>query len=154
MHITAIQVQSLDGHTTRGEAVNIYDWTSTEDSQQSKIILKPETLRVVMTAQPAQFAAETVPTQLEFSAETPVALIERLERAGYTEALFVGGPNLLASFLGQKLISQLVVTIEPLVFGAGYPLVEELPASQSLQLTDFQQLNQRGTLLVTYAVLT
>lgn len=186
MTVRALMVQSVDGRTTRGDDPNVYTWSSPEDQEQffatirassliimgsgtyqaakSQIVLKPETLRVVLTSQPEAYRADAVPGQLEFSSLAPDLLIASLEERGYTQATLAGGQKVLGSFLEAGLVTELVVTIEPFLFGAGAPLVtapSPLGFSASagtqpppkLQLLQLIQLNQRGTLLLTYQVL-
>lgn len=172
MKLTAVLVESLDGFITRAGDSNIYDWTSAEDSQQffsevrraklvlmglqtylaakPRIILSPNTLRIVLTSQPEKFAAEAVSNQLEFLRISPMDLFHQLEAKGYETGLIVGGAKTLASFLSAGLVAELKITIEPILLGAGQPLAEALPTGFKLKLTDLKQLNAKGTLLLTY----
>ena len=174
MKITAILVESLDGLITQGSNPNIYNWTSLEDTQQffikiaaanliimgsqtyltakSKIISKPGTLRIVLTSQPEKFVTETVPHQLEFINLTPEKLVLELENRGYSSALLVGGSTTLTSFLNANLVSELKITLEPIMLGSGKPLAQKLITEKKLKLKNWQKLNIQGTLILNYIV--
>ncbi|HCC84603.1 MAG TPA: hypothetical protein DEP87_02885 [Candidatus Pacebacteria bacterium] len=174
MNVKLMMVQSLDGCITAGKNSNIYDWTSQEDAEQffaeiatakvivmgrqtyeanrTKIKLRPGTLRVVLTSQPDQFISEKVPEQLEFSAESPTQLVKRLAAAGCPEILLVGGSICNTAFLAVGLVTEIWLTIEPVIFGSGLTLCQTLPSPMALELQSCDQLNSRGTLLLKYRV--
>jgi dihydrofolate reductase len=174
MEITLVAVISVDGKLTRGEDPHIYEWTSPEDKEhffnlveksrliimgrktyeaaRSVIKLKPETLRVVVTHQPEALAAEAVPGQLEFSSTEPEALVKDLTAKGYTDALLVGGSSLNAAFLKAGLVTELMVTVEPWIFGHGLSLVKQLSSQVDLSLVSATRLNEQGTLMLRYTI--
>ncbi len=174
MKITALMVASVDGKITRDSGESIYDWTSPEDQEQffatirsarvivmgrrtwqaarDKIVLQPETLRVVLTSRPTEFAAESVPGQLEFSALKPRELVTKLAADGREQILVVGGAQVLGAFLADQLIDELQLTVEPWLFGSGMALLPERSINAQLQLIELRKLNARGTLLLRYAV--
>lgn len=177
--ITAITVTSVDGRFTRGDEGNIYHWSSQEDFanfsqvrslhnlivmgsgtfdyglayQQSGLKPEKERLRIVMTKNPEKYAQYAVSGQLEFTNESPQELVNRLEKEGYERMLFVGGKNLLVPFLQEKLIDEIILTIEPKIFGTGKILEAKKDLDIQLQLKDIKQLNKQGTILLTYDVI-
>ena len=178
MKITLIHVLSLDAKLTKGLGDNIYEWSSPEDfahfkdtmAQHNLVVMgsgtfngvkdnhasgfKPEQerLRIVLTSKPENYKKYTVAGQLEFSDETPSALIKRLEKEGYTNLLLVSGGKVATSFFKEKLIDELLITIEPRIFGVGKPFVQEIPMDISLTLLKTKQLNTTGSLLLKYKV--
>lgn len=172
--VVLVMVQSVDGRTTRGTETGIYTWTSPEDSQlffhliathhviimgrktyeasRSRIKLRPDALRVVLTHRPAEYASEVVPGQLEFSAEAPANLLQRLAQLGHKEVLLVGGSEITAAFLNASLVDKLRITLEPKIFGAGSPLTGELFQTCGLRLKTIHQLNAQGTLHLEYLI--
>jgi dihydrofolate reductase len=110
-------------------------------------------LRVVLTSHPDEYAAAVVPGQLEFSALRPKELIAALEARGYTSLLLLGGGKVNGAFLAAGLGDELYLTIEPVVFGNGVPLLSATDVTISLKLLESQQLNEQGTLLLHYAIL-
>jgi dihydrofolate reductase len=175
MEITLAMVMSVDGKTTRGNDVNIYSWTSSEDQKHffalrdsfSVIImgrktfaaarqlmtLSPDKLRLVVTRNPEQFANEAIPGQLEFTGSSPSEIIEVLEGRGYSRALLVGGQQLNEAFMAMNTVTHLWLTVEPIVLGEGNSLLGNNRIDAKLQLDSVEKLNERGTLLFKYTVL-
>lgn len=174
MQITLAMVMSADGRTTKGDDPNIYSWTSPEDQEHffsliaknnliimgrktyesaaEKIRLSPERLRMVMTKNPDSYADSAVKGQLEFSNEPPVELIRRLDANGFTRALLVGGETLNWYFLKAGLVDELLLTVEPQLFGSGAGLFSGPLDSLKLELLEQKQLNDQGTMLIRYKV--
>ena len=174
MHVSVVMVQSVDGNITNGTDANIYSWTSAEDSAfffsqieqntliimgsrtyemaKTKIQLKPDKLRVVLTRNPEKFADQVVAGSLEFSNETPQELLTQLEKRGFTKALVVGGSEVNGIFFSANLVNELIVTIEPILFGQGLHLTSKLSQKVPLKLRSITQLNSQGTLLFRYTV--
>lgn len=69
------------------------------------------------------------------------------------EALLVGGSEINGAFFAQKLIDDIFLTIEPIFFGDGLPLVQGLSDEVQLELLSMKQLNPDGTLLLHYNVI-
>lgn len=174
MKVIMIAVSSVDGKATRGYDPNIYKWTSKEDSDfyfgllaRSKLIVmgsgtfeaarhlikhKKGRLRIVLTHNLKKYSAEQLPGLLEFTPETPRALVGRLWKK-YNELLLVGGPALYSSFLKDGVVDEIYLTIEPLIFGTGKPLFEPIGFNEiRLKLTSVKKLNKKGTLLLKYKV--
>ncbi len=174
MNVILAMVMSLDGKTTRWDSPEIYTWTSAEDQSHffgliashkaivmgkntyeasKKVIrLTPEKLRIVLTSEPEKYAAAVVPGQLEFSSNSPVEVLTELASRQYSDVLLVGGSVTNARFLEAKLVNELWVTIEPLIFGQGQPLVSAAQLGTELHLESMEQLNDAGTILLKYKV--
>ncbi|NCN82456.1 MAG: dihydrofolate reductase [Candidatus Pacebacteria bacterium] len=174
MNITLAMVLSADGRTTKGDDPNIYTWTSQEDQDHffsfiaqnnliimgrktyfaaaDKIRLSPERKRVVLTKNPELYIDLAVEGQLDFSSEQPAELVRRLTAEGYTTALLVGGGTVNWHFLQSGLINELLLTIEPQIFGAGQSLFAGPINSLKLELLEQKQLNDQGTMLMRYKV--
>ncbi len=116
------------------------------------IKLAPGILRIVITDNPGKFRGERVSGQLEFSNETPKQLVNRLKNLGYKQILLLGGSKLNKSFLEEKSIDELWLTIEPLIFGSGLGLVDKGFPDTHLKLISVEKLNKQGTLLLKYKV--
>ena len=177
MKITLAMVMSVDGKTTRGNESEIYTWTSREDQihfsalinrctviimgkktfEASQVMimrrLTPKTLRLVVTNNPEQYVDLAVPGQLEFTNNLPIDIISLLKSRGYTKSLLIGGHQLFASFLDKQLIDELILTIEPMIFGSGKPLIFEKSLYDiELKLMSHKKINTQGTLLLHYKV--
>lgn len=173
MKITLAIVTSLDGKSTKGN-MSPSEWASKEDQQKFFSLIRkynltvmgkntylirkpylkltPGKLRVVMTRNPQQFRKDQVPTILEFSSDLPKKLVKRLGGLGFKQMLLVSGPKLNTAFFKDKLVDELLLTLEPKIFGKGKGLVDQMPLNVNLKLKSIKRLNQQGTLLLKYAV--
>ncbi len=171
MKIIFVAVTSLDGKMTRGDSPLVHEWSSDEDAfhflqtrnEHSLIVMGSGTydivkplaekarLRIVLTSKPERYANEMVPGQIEFSKESPAELVERLEDLGYEQMLLVAGQKVTTEFFKENLITEVWLTIEPKIFGAGNALVIER-MEVDLQLLSIEKLNEQGTILLKYRV--
>ncbi len=90
---------------------------------------------------------------MEFTAENPKALIDRLEVRGFKEALLIGGEQINTTFFQAKLINEVWLTIEPSIFGLGNNVVLEKELNVDLKLLNIEKLNEKGTVLLKYKVM-
>lgn len=173
MKISLIIVESLDGFITQGSDANIYSWTSKQDTEfffkkieQAKLVImssntygvarhfikhKNGRTRVVMTRTPEKYSNEEVPGFLEFTNSSPLEIVKKYETLGKKTAVHVGGAEITTQFLKEKLITEVYVTIEPVLFGeGGHVLSERLDVA--LELISVRKLNKKGTLLLKYKV--
>jgi dihydrofolate reductase len=89
---------------------------------------------------------------LEFTSEAPGKIIAKYRKKGVKQALLVGGGEINSLFLEKKLISEIHLTIEPVVFGKGKTLMEEIGAYSRLRLESVKKLNNNGTVQLVYKV--
>ncbi len=175
MYITLAMVISVDGKSTKWNLPDVEVWSSKEDQnhlvelkkQFDLIIMGRKTyqvikrhldlsqnkLRIILTNSPKNFKKETVPGKVEFTDEKVKDLIERLENQGYKKALLLAGQGLNQLFFEQKLVDELVLTIEPKIFGKGNGIVSDAKLDIDLKLLSVEKLNEKGTLLLKYKVL-
>lgn len=174
MKVILVVVSSLNGKITKANDPNIYSWTSKEDSRMffslieknNLIVMGSKTyeiarkiikhrknkLRIVLTRNPEKYLSQTIKGILEFTSESPLKLVKRLEDRGYKKMLVVGGSTINSLFLKLKLVSHLYLTVEPKIFGQGKGFVNEENLDLSLKLTNIKKLNSQGTLLLKYKV--
>lgn len=179
MKVTLINVSSIDGKLTKWTRSKIYEWSSPEDfahfqkvraehnlivmgsttfdlvkdNEEAGLKAEKERLRIILTSKPEEYKHYVVPGQMEFSDETPKQLINRLGKLGYNKMLLVSGGKVATSFFNEGLIDELLLTIEPKIFGTGEPLVQKEQFDITLQLISVNKLNAQGTLLLKYKVL-
>ncbi len=168
-------VSSLNGKITRGDDPDVTHWTSKEDAElfasmkaqhnlivmgsrtyeasQNRIKLKDGTLRIVLTKNPERYEPHAVPGQLEFTSESPTVLINRLESKGFSTMLLVSGGETNTAFFKEHLVDEIRLTVEPILFGSGKPLVAEDQFETKLRLMSMKKLNERGTLHLIYEVM-
>lgn len=165
-------VMSINGRITNGKSDYIYDWTSQEDKDQffkhitkAKLIvmgsstflankqnIKPNSnqLRIVLTRNPKEYSKLEIPGQLEFRNFSPKKVVEFAFKNNYKELLLLGGGVVNSAFLKSDLVDQIVLTVEPLIFGEGKILTETGKYSNQFELKSLKKLNKIGTILLTY----
>lgn len=73
-------------------------------------------------------------------------VLEELEEMGYTKAILGGGSFLNSLFLKKGLIDEIMLTVEPKIFGSGLSLFnQELDAN--LKLINTEKINENSVLL-------
>src|SRR5208283_5448507 len=96
-------------------------------------------LRVVLTRSPERYAAEAHPGMLEFTSAAPAALAHELRTRGFRRCALLGGSQIHSLFLAAGLVDEIWLTIEPLLFGGGTPLLAH-PAEVRLELHALEKL--------------
>ncbi len=165
-------VTTLEGKITRWEDSDVRKWTSEEDQQYFKkvwddsrlIVMGSSTFEagirkanpahhlIVMTGSPTKYKGSEVRGQLEFTDQSPAQLVAHCKNEGYMQMLVVGGAHIATSFLKEKLIDEVWLTIEPKIFGAGSNFVTNENLDINLQLLSIEKVNERGTLITKYSV--
>lgn len=95
---------------------------------------------IVMTSRPLQVGA-VEPTQ-----ESPADLLRRLAVEGVAQVAVCGGANVYAQFVDAGVVDELFLTVHPIIFGAGIPLLNKqfrIP----LQLLDTKNIGDETVLL-------
>ena len=173
MKTILIFVSTLDGKTTKWEDPMIRSWSSQDDQDyfdaiwnDTRIIImgsgtfrpdpvKPDSkhLFLVLTRDPDKFKSYEVPGQLEFTNESPLHLIKRIEEGLEKKILIVGGAQIATAFLREQLIDELWLTFEPKIFGMGAGIVINEKLDIKLNLISCDRVNEIGTLITKYKVL-
>lgn len=169
--ITMVMVSSINSKITRNSDPDIYKWTSKEDSQmffnlvkksdmiimgaktyqvvRHKINLNSGHFRLVVSKHPADYQKDFVKNKLEFTSQTPEQIFSQFKDK-FHHILLVGGSEINALFLKSKLVDELYLTIEPLIFGRGKNLIAESDLNIDCHLLKIKKLNKKRTLLLTY----
>ncbi len=174
MKVFIIAALSLDGFIAQEKRQSSIRWTSQEDQEhfqqathEAGVIVMgsttfatigfplPNRLNIVYSSKnKADFIAhydlneEQVQRLCVVSLE-PTQLIESLQEEGFEQVAICGGSSIYTQFLQAGVVDELRLTIEPLLFGSGIKFfTQEL--KQKLKLKSQIQLNDRGTLLLTY----
>ena len=87
---------------------------------------------------------------VSLSAEDPVALVERLSTQGIKH-LYIDGGITIQRFLIAGLIDEMIITVIPVLLGAGRHLFGSLPSDIELQLLETQAIG-RGLVQMRYQV--
>lgn len=70
------------------------------------------------------------------TAQSPVQIVSEMATRGLQRAWLVGGGALAASFRSDGLISEYIVTVVPVILGAGVPLFADVGPPESLKLVE------------------
>ena len=172
MKVVLVFVSTLDGKVTKWGDPHVREWSSPEDQAYYKklwddarlIIMGGNTfdaehfstsssrLLIVMTKHFAKYKKLEISGQLEFTDRPPTELTEKFRVRGYETMFVVGGAHIATSFLKERLINEVWLTIEPKIFGTGGNLVIEENLDIDLRLMSCETVNDRGTLITKYAV--
>jgi dihydrofolate reductase len=163
--VTLMMAMTLDGKIAT-DSKQFADWTSPEDkklfvatSKAHGVIMMGENtfrtfpaplkgrLNVVFTERVDQPPLEGV----KWVTGEPATVLEELENIGYKSALLGGGSYLNSLFLEKKLITEIILTIEPKIFGSGLSLFNR-SLEANLRLQECAKLND-NTLMLKYQVI-
>lgn len=174
MKITLAMVLSVDGKSTKWDLPD-QSWASEEDklhlikliSENNLILMGGKTyesakthispkegkLRIVLTRNPQKFSGEEIPGQLEFVNQPVEELIKDLEYKGFNKMLLLSGEGLNKELFEAGLIDEIILTVEPKIFGSGRGMVSGAKLDLNLKLLKHEKLNGQGTMLLHYRVL-
>lgn len=161
--VTLMMAISADGKIAKDKN-QLANWTSPEDkkifvaeSKKHGVIMMgentfntfpaplPGRLNVVFSENP-----KLNQDNVKYVSGEPQIVLEELENLGYKSALLGGGCYLNSLFLKNKLISEIILTIEPIIFGSGLSLFD-CDLIIKLELKSVEKLND-NTILVKYKV--
>ncbi|MBO9730238.1 MAG: dihydrofolate reductase [Chitinophaga sp.] len=96
---------------------------------------------------------DTVPPQANvlFTDNSPEKIIAQLAAKGHTEAVIIGGRQVVSAFMEAGLVDEIILVVEPVLFGKGLSLVEEVEFEVPLSLVAVEKLNNH-TVELHYAV--
>ncbi len=109
--------------------------------------------RVVWTRTPEVHAAEAVEGVLEFTSASPAVIVAGLAKAGRKRCALLGGGQVYGAFLAAGLVDEVVVTVEPRLFGQGLPLTGEVAQDTRLRLVECAPLGDEGAVRLRYEVI-
>jgi dihydrofolate reductase len=136
MKIIMVMAMTMDGKIAK-TSEHFPDWTSREDkkyfakmSKEAGVVMMGEkTFKTFPKALSGRlsvvFTLEKNPPETEnvkWVSGEPEKIIEELEGMGYDSAILGGGANLNGSFLKKNLVDEIIVTVEPKIFGDGLSL--------------------------------
>ena len=95
-------------------------------------------------------AAPSQPNVL-FTSESPEKIIAQLATKGHTEAVIIGGTQTVSAFVKAGLVNEIILVVEPVLFGKGLPLVNDVEFEYKLSLLDVKKLSD-NTIQLRYEV--
>ncbi len=166
MNVSIIVAVTADGYIGRGVDQSSLEWTSAEDKrffvEKTKEIGTvivgrttfetfarplPNRRNIVLTGEPERYAGVE---GAEFTSESPGVLLERLKSEGVERVAVIGGARVYSQFLTEGLVTDMYLTVEPIVFGGGIKFLE-LEHPIQLELVEQYPLNNE-TMLLHYSV--
>lgn len=157
MKLILMMALTVDGKIAKSDK-HFANWTSKADkksfvktTKQAGLIImgrktyatfpKPlaERLNVVLTKNPQNY--KNIPDLLEFTNSEPQELLDDLQARGYETAILGGGSSINSLFIKNKLVDELLLTIEPKLFGQGIDLFKNLDLNLDLELLSFNKLS-------------
>jgi len=110
--------------------------------------LKEEGTTVVLTHEtPAAPANPTV----TFTHQRPEDIVSSLSEKGYQEVVLIGGAKTASEFMHAGLIDEIYFDVEPVLFGNGLPVFDDVAFEHKLALVTAKKLNE-NTLQLHYQV--
>lgn len=85
--------------------------------------------------------AESAQSNVLFTSDSPEKIIAQLAAKGHTEAVIIGGTQTVSAFIKAGLVNEIILVVEPVLFGKGLPLMEEMESEYKLSLSDVKKLN-------------
>lgn len=86
-------------------------------------------------------AAAPAQPNVVFTQDAPPEVVGLLEARGHQEAVIIGGTQTVSEFMRAGLVDELYLVVEPVLFGAGLPLLSDVNDDYQMTLVDVQQLN-------------
>ncbi|MDD5290863.1 MAG: dihydrofolate reductase family protein [Patescibacteria group bacterium] len=163
--VTMMMAITLDGKIAKHDK-HFPDWTSKEDKklfakiskEHGVVMMGAKTFATFPAPLPGRlnvvFTLEKNPPKTEgvkWVTGEPEPVLKELEKMGYKSALLGGGAFLNSLFLEKKLISEIILTIEPKIFGDGLSLFNK-DFGVNLKLEKMEKIND-DAIMVKYKVI-
>jgi dihydrofolate reductase len=161
--VLLIVAETLNGKIAHGNDEPVR-WTSKEDKELFIEVTKacgvvvmgrrtyetigkplPGRLNIVLTRDPG--VKEDMPGALEFVNQDPSELLALLGARGYERVAVIGGASVYSLFLAAGLVDEILVTIEPLLFGRGIDMIQASDRDTRLELLECRKLNAHAVFL-------
>jgi dihydrofolate reductase len=158
--VTLIMAITSDGKIAK-DSNHFADWTSPEDkklfvktSKEFGLIIMgsktfstfpgplKERLNVVFSRKPKEEKRKNV----LWVNDEPEEVLKKLKKMGYKKALLGGGSSLNTLFLKRKLINEIILTVEPKIFGSGLSLFND-NFDINLKLLDLKKINKNAFMI-------
>ncbi|PKM87487.1 dihydrofolate reductase [Candidatus Falkowbacteria bacterium HGW-Falkowbacteria-2] len=163
--VTLLMAITVDGKIAKDKN-QFANWTSKEDkklfvetSKEFGVIMMGEnTFKTFPKPLPGRLnvvfsheGGEEIGGLLKWVSGEPELVLDELGNLGYKKALLGGGAGLNTLFLKKKLISEIILTVEPKIFGSGISLFSE-DIDADLELQEHRLLNE-NTLMLRYKII-
>jgi len=168
MDVHLIAAVSLDGYIAKDDSDDL-SWSGRADKEWFKqktlasgvvimgatqygilaqVGLLKDRFHVVYTQNPQNFQNQE---NVFFTDMKPQQLLKDSRLSDYTDVCIIGGSQIFSLFLKEKVITDMWITLCPIVLGNGVKLLSEIPPQINLSLEDTTTLDQ-STLRLHYKV--
>lgn len=158
MKVYIIAAVSADGFIAKNSD-ELVNWSSHEDKkffrettkQTGVIVIGGKTYRTFKSPLPGRrnivYSKQTVDhPEVETTQEAPEKLIKRLAAEGIEELAICGGSSIYSMFLRAGVVTDLYLSVEPVMFGNGIPLYRG-NFGVKLELQEMKKMNEHTILL-------
>jgi len=170
MKIVIVMAQTIDGKIGK-DSEHEASWTSKADKKAFVAETKkhgalimgsstfdtigrplPGRLNLILTSKPEKYKDKVQEGLLEFTSGTPEEIVAMLEKRGFESAALGGGAKTNSAFLRAGVVDEILLTIEPLVFGSGINFTEGEELDLKLELIEQTKLDD-DTIQLRYKIL-
>jgi len=161
-----MMAMTLDGIIAKDKNQNA-DWTSKSDkkafiaeTKKHGVIIMgnatfkamgskslPGRFNLILASKPEKYKLLEKAGQLKFKKGEPKKILEYLESKGYQSAILGGGARTNSLFLKAGLVDELLITIEPKIFGTGIKFTEGQELDLNLKLVEAKEIGDNAVQL-------
>tara|TARA_Y100000310_G_scaffold336139_1_gene419926 strand:- start:18782 stop:19285 length:504 start_codon:yes stop_codon:yes gene_type:complete len=158
-----MMAMTVDGIIAKNKSHNA-DWTSKADKKafiaetkkHGAIIMGdttfvamgqkslPGRLNLILSMEPEKYQDKIVANQLEFIKASPEDVVKNLADRGFESAILGGGARTNSYFLKAGLVDEILITIEPKIFGGGLNFTEGEEFDLDLKLLEVNKLGDEA----------
>lgn len=170
MEVILLAAITVDGFIARSPNDRSFDWNSPEDKQfyvetiksADAIVMSSKSFKIIKkfprgltyaiyTKTPQIFVNHRPDVITAFpTKDSPRELLSKLEKMGKKKIIIAGGSSIFSLFLKSGLVTKMFLTVEPILFGQGVKLCQEV-LDVKLKLNQVKQLSSQ-TLLLEYSL--
>lgn len=156
---------TLDGIIAKNSTQNA-DWTSKADKKafiaetkkHGAIVMGqttyeaigrplPGRLNLILSLEPETFKDKEQPGLLEFKKGSPQEIVDYLAGRGFASVILGGGARTNAMFLKAGVVDEILITVEPKLFGLGLNFTEGEELDLNLELLESKEIGDNAVQL-------
>ncbi|OGY44806.1 MAG: hypothetical protein A2729_02890 [Candidatus Buchananbacteria bacterium RIFCSPHIGHO2_01_FULL_39_14] len=107
----------------------------------------PGRLNLILSFTPEKYKEREIPGTLEFVKMPPGDVVKMLESRNFSSAILGGGARTNAAFLKAGLVDEILITIEPKLFGVGINFTEGEDLDLNLELIESKEIGDNAVQL-------
>lgn len=165
MKIILMMAMTVDGIIAKHTNHNA-DWTSKADkkafiaeTKNHGVIIMGETtyqaigrplpgrLNLILSLTPEKYQDKIQTGLLEFMKGTPEEIVNSLKSRGFQSAILGGGARTNSFFLKAGLVDEILITVEPKIFGVGLNFTEGEDLDLNLKLIESKEIGDNAVQL-------